>query len=106
MPFVICAIHGGGIAPHGCEHVAKLISARQAPGRTTHVDLDGIFMMGWVCDACLETLNRHGLQAYLARHKGLPDYPPEEEIEPLLDLLDLQPMCSKCFEGLSKTPPG
>ena len=56
--------------------------------------------MGWVCDACLGMLNSKGLQAYLERHKHFQDYPPSEEIDPLLDLLDLQPMCAKCFEEL------
>jgi len=46
-------------------------------------------------------LNSKGLQAYLKRRENSQDYPPEEEIDPLLDSLDLQPMCAKCFEELS-----
>jgi len=56
--------------------------------------------MGWVCDACLSTLNNNGLQAYLTRKESSNEYPPEGEIDPLMDLLDLQPMCAKCFEEL------
>jgi hypothetical protein len=65
------------------------------------VDLDGVFFMGWLCDACLSTLNSNGLQAYLERKETLNDYPPESDIDPLIDLLHLHPMCAKCFEELS-----
>ena len=101
MPYVICKIHGGATAPHGCRHVAEDVSARRPTGHITHVDLDGFFFMGWVCDACLSTLNSNGLQTYLRRKDGFKDYPPESEIDPLIDLLDLQPMCAACFEELS-----
>ncbi len=101
MPYVICELHGGAVAPHGCRHVAESIWKRRIPGHTTFVDLDGLFFKGWVCDACLDTLTRNGLQAYLARKEAFQDYPPEEEIDPLIDLLDLQPMCARCFEELS-----
>lgn len=102
MPIVICETHGRAIAPHGCRHVAECVWARRHPGHTTHVDLDGFFFTGWICDACLNVLDSKGLQPYLARHKGFHDYPPEEQIDPLIDGLDLQPMCAKCFEELSK----
>jgi catechol 2,3-dioxygenase-like lactoylglutathione lyase family enzyme len=40
-------------------------------------------------------------QAYLTRKETFQDYPPEDEIAPLIDLLDLQPMCARCFEELA-----
>jgi hypothetical protein len=106
MPYLICPIHGGNIAPHVCRHVADKIALRQSPGPLTHVDLDGIFFMGWVCPNCLQTLNDHGLQTYLERF-GQPkrlgestDSPPEAEIDPLIEWLDVVPTCPKCFEEL------
>jgi len=102
MPYVQCKTHGGAIAPHGCHHVAECISAQQSPGHTTFVDLDGFFAKGWVCDACLEALRCNGLDLVTARKEGFAGYPSEDEIAPLLDLLDFLPMCAKCFEELSR----
>jgi hypothetical protein len=101
MPAVICATHGMNISPHGCRHVSERIWERQPPGHVTYVDLDGFFFTGWICDLCLSLLNGNGLQAYLEKHKGFKDYPEDKEMDPLIDLLDLQPMCSKCFQELS-----
>ena len=64
------------------------------------MDLDGLILKGWVCDDCLSALNRAGLQAYLGRREGFEGYPPDDEIDPLIDLFDLLPMCAKCFEEL------
>lgn len=101
MPIVMCQLHGYTGASHGCHHVAEAVWARRPPGPTTLVDLDGVFFLGLVCDACLDMLNSKGLQAYLKRKETFRSYPPEGEIDPLLDLLDLQPMCGKCFEELA-----
>src|SRR5262245_18093479 len=101
MPFVICNLHGGAVAPHACPHVSDDIWARRPPGQVTFIDLDGFWIMGWVCNACLDALNGKGLQEYLERRNSFQGYPPAEEIDPLIDTLDLQPMCAKCFEELS-----
>jgi hypothetical protein len=102
MPFTICTIHGENVAPHGCRHVAELILENKKPGQITHIDLDGVFFMGWVCPACLSTLNQKGLQTYLEKRRSNKDYPPADEIDPLIKDLDLQPVCPKCFEELTK----
>ena len=102
MPFVVCKQHGGNIAPHACRHAAELVWAGKPPGHVTHIDLDGAFFMGWVCDTCLNELNRKGLQAYMKAREGRPDYPPEIEIDKFLDGLDFQPVCPKCLEALGK----
>lgn len=101
MPYLVCKIHGGVLAPHGCRHVAESIRARHPPGHTTLIDLDGWFFKALVCDVCLSALNDHGLQTYLARKESFDDYPPEHEIEPLIQVFDWCPMCARCFEELS-----
>ena len=101
MPSVICQRHGGGIAPHGCRHVAERVWRYQQPGHTTFVDLDGLFFFGFICDDCLDFLNSHGLREFLGRRVGCKDYPSDEAIDPLIELVDFQPMCAKCFGELS-----
>ncbi len=103
MPAIICKIHGRHIAPHGCNHVSQKIWNYENPGKVTFVDLDNFFVMGWICNECLEKLNNIGLQEYLLKLPNYKDYPPDEEITKFIDLLDLQPMCPKCFEELYKT---
>jgi hypothetical protein len=102
MPFVMCKQHGGNIAPHMCRHAAERVWAGRPPGKITHVDLDGVFFMGWVCDACLDLLAKKGLEAYLEGRKGQKDYPAAGEIDNLIDGLDFQPVCPKCLESLAQ----
>jgi hypothetical protein len=99
---------------HGCRHVAESVWARMSPGHITFVDFDGFYFNGWFCDTCLERLNDHGLEAYLSRRKVSEDDPPEEEMEAIINLMDLQGMCYECFrelvdpsfqEGRSTCPP-
>ena len=103
MPYVICQRHGGGIAPHGCRHVAERIWRYEPPGSTTFIDLDGFFFTGWVCDHCFAVLKAHGLEDILASRTDSGAYPSEETLDPLLDLIDLQPMCAACFRELYPT---
>lgn len=102
MPIVICKQHGRNAGPHLCRHAAEQVWAGRSPGKITHVDLDGLFFVGWVCDACLSALNGVGLETYVRKREGRQDYPPEGEIDKFLDVLDFQPVCPKCLEALTK----
>ena len=101
MPYALCERHGGAIAPHGCQHVAERVWHYIYPGHTTFVDLDGFFFCGWLCDQCLGVLNTHGLQEFLSGRSDRESYPSEDTLDPLLELIDLQPMCAACFRELS-----
>jgi hypothetical protein len=100
MPFVICKTHGGAIAPHGCRHVAEDICERRRPESLVFVDLDGLLLKGWICGACEGVLKEHGLQRYLQQPGPVREYPPADQVEPMIDVLDLQPMCARCFEEI------
>jgi hypothetical protein len=102
MPFVICKQHGGSPAPLVCAHAAKKVWAGEPPDKLRDIDLDGFLFKGRVCGACYEVLTQKGLKAYLPDEKGQRSYPCEEELEKLLNGLDLQPVCPKCLELLTK----
>jgi hypothetical protein len=99
MPKVICPIHGGNIAPHVCPHVVKSVLANVPLGNLTFVDLDGFFFMGWLCDHCMTV---DGLKSFLADQQLgiLSEDQKEEQIDRLIELIDFQPVCPKCFEEL------
>jgi hypothetical protein len=97
MPVVICKSHGRNPAPVLCHHAAKAVWANQPFEKVTFIDLDGFTFRGWLCDDCL------GLSEIKRFRKSpgtIHETFSESEIERLLGLIDLQPVCLKCFEGL------
>ena len=102
MPYVICEQHGGNISPHVCPHIAQAVASGKPAGRITHVDFDGVFFMGWVCDVCLDVLNQKGFQAYLERRKGKTAYPREDEVDTFINALEFTSVCPKCLERATK----
>jgi hypothetical protein len=85
-----------------CRHAAERVWSGEPPGKIAHIDLDGQFFKGWVCETCLDSLKKKGLEAYLQGRKGQRDYPPSAEIDRFLDGLELRAVCPKCLGALSR----
>ncbi|MDP1588337.1 MAG: hypothetical protein Q8M07_11370 [Prosthecobacter sp.] len=100
MPFVICEQHGGNVAPHACSHIAEKVWRKEAPEKTTFVDLDGFMFCGWVCEKCRAI---EGLNEFLAKKEITDIDVSDADLDTLLDRLNFQPVCPKCFEAFRQS---
>lgn len=99
MPVVICKSHGRNFAPVLCRHAAKAVWAHQRLEKVTFVDLDGFMFRGWPCDNCLAL---DEIQLFRKSPRTIYEDFSEAQTERLIDIIDLQPVCPKCFESLVK----
>jgi hypothetical protein len=97
MPVVICESHGQNFAEVLCHHAAKAVWAHQRFDKVTFVDLDGFMLRGWLCDDCLA---RDEIRPFRKNPGSIDETYSESETERVLGLIDLQPVCPKCFESL------
>lgn len=96
MPKIRCDKHGQLFAPHACHHLSEKTWAQEVHGNATLVDFDDLLFTGYLCDGCLRL---DDVEYY--RHNELT----KEELtsarfEKLMDHIDWQPVCPKCFEEL------
>ncbi len=96
MPKLVCDIHGALIAPHVCCHLSEKVLAREVPENATFADFDGFLLMGWLCDDC-NSLSE--VEYFLSGERTEKDMY-GSRFWKLLDQINFQPVCPKCFEDL------
>ena len=64
----------------------------------TFVDFDGCLSAGYVCEACLGTLDRLGLRESLQRSKDDPEEELESDADRLCNAIEWYPICPRCLE--------
>lgn len=112
MPLIRCCFHSGraqGISL-ACTHIAAQVRARRAAGPATFVDLDQFMLRAWLCEECLELMNRSGLPEYLERWKRVPDglSPNDEQSLRFSEEFarQMQPLCAACLRDALESTGG
>ena len=108
MSFGICEKHGANTFPDGCCHVLEKVRLGIKPEKIEYIEIHDFLPGGWMCEKCIEKLNRHGFQDYLRRYKNWQEDPSQEELSRIeifnyFEMIDFQSMhmCEKCFSELT-----